>query len=349
MRALRACQAVAAEPVELDAGLLRAVARQQLDVLDRQEQLVAAGVMDFQAVVRRAGGLDGAQADEAADAVIDVDDEVAGGEARHLGDEILRALRLPARAHQPLAQNVLLGDERDVGGLEAGIEAEHGERDLVARESASACGHEATGARLNSPCSASTCAMRSREPSLHSAMTTRLPAACSASTCCPHRLEDVGAGLASLGGEIVPGAGADLDRIGGAFRRGERRQPRQRGVFQALAPFGFGQIEPVRRQRLIGRAAAAGLIERVLARLIIIGDLRQPLVRGFFRQRLDHDRCSVEIIEQRVEARVKQRQPMLDAGGAAAVAHRLIEHVVGTGGAERRDIAGAKLPDRLRR
>ena len=69
----------AAEPVELDAGLLRAVARQKLDVLDRQEQLVAAGVVDFQAVVRRARGLDGAQADEAADAVIDVDDEIAGG------------------------------------------------------------------------------------------------------------------------------------------------------------------------------------------------------------------------------------------------------------------------------
>ena len=72
----------AAEPVELDAGLLRAVARQKLDVLDRQEQLVAAGVVDLEAVVRRAGRLDGVQADEAADAVIDMDDEVAGGEAR---------------------------------------------------------------------------------------------------------------------------------------------------------------------------------------------------------------------------------------------------------------------------
>ena len=48
----------AAEPVELDAGLLRAVARQHLDVLDRQEQLVVAGIVDSQAVVRRAGDLD---------------------------------------------------------------------------------------------------------------------------------------------------------------------------------------------------------------------------------------------------------------------------------------------------
>jgi hypothetical protein len=103
-----------AEPVELDARAFRAVARQQLDVLDRQEQLVAAGVMDFEAIVRRAGGLDGAQADKAADAVIDVHDEIARREAGHLGDEIVRPLALPAGAHQPLAENVFLGDQRDV-------------------------------------------------------------------------------------------------------------------------------------------------------------------------------------------------------------------------------------------
>ena len=40
---------------------------------------------------------------------------------------------------------------------------------------------------------------------------------------------------------------------------------------------------------------------------------------------------------------------MLDARDAAALAHRFIEHVVGTGGAEGRDVAGAKLPDRFRR
>ena len=80
------------EPVKLDARLVRAVARQKLDVLDRHEQLVAAGIVDFETIVRRARGLDGAQADEAADAVIDVDHDIAGGEARDFGDEIFRAL-----------------------------------------------------------------------------------------------------------------------------------------------------------------------------------------------------------------------------------------------------------------
>ena len=42
--------------------------------------------------MRRAGGFDRAQAGKAADAVIDVDDEIAGGKAGRFGDEILGAL-----------------------------------------------------------------------------------------------------------------------------------------------------------------------------------------------------------------------------------------------------------------
>src|ERR1700694_2273548 len=99
-----------AEPVELATPLLRSIAREQLDVLDRQEQLVAARVMDLQAIVRGAGGLDIAQTDEPADAVVDVDDEVPGAKTRHLGDEIGGTLAAAPRPHQPVAQNVLLAD-----------------------------------------------------------------------------------------------------------------------------------------------------------------------------------------------------------------------------------------------
>ena len=157
----------------------------------------------------------------------------------------------------------------------------------------------------------------------------------------PHRVEHVAVGLAPLGGEIVPGVGADVDRVRAVFGRGERRQPRERRAVEPFAPFGFGEVEPVRRQRLIRRAAAR-LIERVLARLIIVGDLRQPLVGGFFGERLEAIGRAVDIIEQRFQPAVKQRQPMLHAGGAAAFADRFIEHVVGARGAEGRDIAGAK-------
>lgn len=96
IRALRVCQPTPPSfAVELRFGVLGAVARQQFDVLDRQEQLVAAGVMQLKAIVRMARRLDRPQADETADAVIDMDDEIAGRERRRLGDKILRAALLP--------------------------------------------------------------------------------------------------------------------------------------------------------------------------------------------------------------------------------------------------------------
>ena len=111
--------AAAAEPVELDAGLLGAVPRQQLDVLDRQKQLRVVGVVQLEAVVRRARDIERLQADEAADAVIDMHDEIAGRKAGDLGDEILELAAGAARPHQAVAEDVLLGDDGGVVGLEA--------------------------------------------------------------------------------------------------------------------------------------------------------------------------------------------------------------------------------------
>ena len=149
--------------------------------------------------------------------------------------------------------------------------------------SASASGHEPTGDRLCRPCSASTCFMRSRAPSLHSAMTTRLPAACSACDVLAHRIEHAGGVFRPLGREIVAGARADIDVRAALVRHRKRRQPRQRRGLQPLGPFGFRQIEPVRRQRLVERPAVLG--ERLLARLVVVLDLREPLARRVLGQR----------------------------------------------------------------
>ena len=198
----------------------RAEARQQLDVLDRQEQLVAAGIMNFETIVRRAGGLDGAQPMEAADAVVDVDDQIAGGEARHLGDEIFRALGLPARTHQALAQNILLADQRDVGGLETGFDAEHGERHLVARQrqrllprrDGGEIDQAVLGQHVRHALARAVAPQRD-----HRALAGGLQRV----HVFGHRLQHILVGLAAFGGEIVAGAGGDFDRIGGA-RRAQR-------------------------------------------------------------------------------------------------------------------------------
>ena len=67
----------AAEPVELDAGYIGAVARQELDVLDRQEQPVAGRIQEEQAVMRGVLDQNCLEPLEATDAMIDMDDEIA--------------------------------------------------------------------------------------------------------------------------------------------------------------------------------------------------------------------------------------------------------------------------------
>ena len=133
-RALRRLPGGAAQAVELRAALGRAVARQQLDVLDGQIELVAAGIADLQAVVRGAERGDGGEPVEAADAVVGVHDEIADGEAGRFRDDVGSAARLAPRAHEPVAQDVLLADDGEVGRLEALLEAEHREGRLAGRQ-----------------------------------------------------------------------------------------------------------------------------------------------------------------------------------------------------------------------
>ncbi len=89
----------AAQLVELHPALVRAVAAQDLDVLHRDEQLVVAVIEQPQAIMRRAADLDGDQAVVAADAVIGMDDQIAGLQRRSVRDDVFRPdFRLAGRA-----------------------------------------------------------------------------------------------------------------------------------------------------------------------------------------------------------------------------------------------------------
>ena len=173
----------AAEAVEIDVGVFRAVARQQLGVLDRQEQLVAAGVVDFEAVVRRAGGFDGAQPDEPPDAVVDMHDQVAGGEARRLRDEILQAAGAARRGRTRRSPRMSCSPTTAAPAVSNPLSRPSTAKPTCGNGRPCASCQDATFVRLLSPCSASTWLMRSRAPSLQSATTTRLRADCNAKTC----------------------------------------------------------------------------------------------------------------------------------------------------------------------
>ena len=124
----------AAELVELSVTLVGAEARQELDVLDRQEQLVAASIDQLEAIMRRAQRRDGLQSGEAADAMIGVHDEIADRQARRFGQHVRRASCLAPRPHETIAEDVLLADDGEFRRLEALLQTKHGEASHARRQ-----------------------------------------------------------------------------------------------------------------------------------------------------------------------------------------------------------------------
>ena len=288
----------AAQPVQFHIGLVGAVARQQFDIFDRQEQLGLGGIMQLEAIMRRAGHFQGLQADKAANAVLDMNHEIARRETRDLGDEIVEFAACLARAHQPIAQNVLFADDGDIAGLETGFHAEHRQHGFVARRRLhGAPGVDAGDVReLVIPQHARHAVARAFAPQRdHDFLALGLQG--------PHvrhhSFEHVDIAVGALGGEVAPLSRAGIDHAGAVVGHGEWRQARQRNLAEPFGPFLFGQIEPVGRQRLID-CAACRMLQRLAPRLVIIGYLFEALARGVLALRLDRDRRIAEIIEQRI-------------------------------------------------
>ena len=238
---------------------LRAVARQKFEIFDRQEQPIAAGIVDLEAVVRRARRLDRLQADEAPDAVIDMDDEIAGGERARFGQNVLGAapaLRLP---DEPIAENVLLADDGEVRRFEPLFERNDGER----QRARARCPRLMIG-RYE---------LERFEPMLGQHVAQSLARAVApagddhvqaALAQRPHMrdrgVEHVGALVLPLGSKIAPRPAAAIDDVARARLRLEWGEPRQRLRGEPLLPLVFAQIKPRRRQRLVVRLA--GLASR---------------------------------------------------------------------------------------
>ena len=81
----------------------------QVEPLDRHEQLVLAGVAQLEELLHAVADADLLQADEHADAVVDVDDEVADLEVAQVGEKRLRRRAAPLGRAPLLLEDVGLG------------------------------------------------------------------------------------------------------------------------------------------------------------------------------------------------------------------------------------------------
>ncbi len=228
--------AAAAQPIQFDIGVVGAVARQQFDVFDRQEQLCFGGIMQFEAVMRRAADLDRLQADKAPDAVLDMDHEIAGRKARDLGDEVIELAACLARPHQAVAEDVLLADDGEFVGLETAFHADDRQHGLVARRRL----HRAPGVdagevgELVIPQHAAHAVARAFAPQRdHHLLALRLQR----QHMRHHGLEHVDRRVGALGREVAALPRAGVEHVGAVVRHRERRQPRQCGFVQPRRPF----------------------------------------------------------------------------------------------------------------
>ncbi len=182
-------------------------------------------------------------------------------------------------------------------------------------------------------------------------MTTRFARLLERSDVRGRALEDVrpaAALLRALGREVASRSPAG---IGGFHRigRAERRQQAIGAGLQRTLPLGLAQIERGRLERLIGRGDRLARLPfsgaQGFARRVIVGDQLDAGFARFFDLRPEEDDRAAGVVEQRVETRMEQRQPVLLAGVLAARADRFVERIVVGDRTECGDIAGAEAAD----
>ena len=110
----------AAQPVEQP--LFVAKPREQFDVFNRQIQLGAFGIFQQQTFMRRPRGCDHLEPQKPPHAMIDMHHQIARRQRLRLGQEIIGLAAFLGRADQPVAQNILFGNHRHIGGFIALLE-----------------------------------------------------------------------------------------------------------------------------------------------------------------------------------------------------------------------------------
>ncbi|MCY1173416.1 hypothetical protein D9M73_135750 [compost metagenome] len=311
----------------------------------------------------------------AADAVIGMDDEIARREHRQFGEERIGRFLALVAPHEAVAEHVLLGEQRDLRAAETVVE---GEDDKGDRSAPPACGRGwgrdvcsfrgRWGGGRPSP-SASRKREGSRRPQRFLpgidqlevgramiaqqsgqtlARTGRIarqhrlaPVACQPAQMVDDGFIDVRA-IGALGTEIARAVYAEIDH-GGAFRFVEGGDAVGGGLVKPLGKVLGGQIQAVDGERAIA-ARVARL--RLHAVGVIIGDRFEALFCGCDRSGIAQDhRAVAQMIEQRGEFVLEQRQPMLHPRQAPPVADRLIERIAGRGRAEAFAVARAEAFD----
>ena len=173
--------------------------------------------------MRRAGGGDRLEADETADAVIDMHDEIAGGERGDFAEEIFVGLAFAAATNEAIAKNVLLAQNRVGIRLEAVFDPENSYGDglrqrLRKRRDARQVGQAVFREHMAEPLAGALGPAGDDDRSARVAQRLDMVRG---------RLEHIDVGRVALGRKVAAGPRAAVDGFLALMRR-ERRELRRR-------------------------------------------------------------------------------------------------------------------------
>src|SRR5690606_18121624 len=292
------------------------------------------------------GGFDCSQSDEAADAVIGVNHNVTGRKRRGFGDEIGRPA-LTRAAHQPVAKNILLGNDNQIIGFEPGFQWQHGKRGLagtqlaglVQRLDALKIAQVVLGKYLRQPVERAFSPASNDDSTLLRALVSDVAGSDS---------EHIGVGVGAFLGEAATRTRARMkDLAPPGFGRRKGRELHLKAVSHGRADLVRRQVHRLRGNRLVGH----GILQRALraARIIVVEYQLVTLAERLMRQVVEDDRRVRQIVEYGLQPFVKEGQPVLHACEAATFAHRGVERVITGRRSESLYVSPAKAADRVGR
>ena len=331
---------LAAEPVERHRLFGRAVAGEHVDILDRDEQLVAAGIFKRDAIVLALADRDRFKPEIAANAVLDMHHQIAARERLKFGEEGIGILALLLAPHQPIAEHVLLGEQLQRVAGKAGFERQHQHRCLgfcrKAKTVLPAVGERGGGAGFFEDRGYPACAAGGIGGEQRLA-----PGFGDGFQVCSGGFIDILAAPA-LGREIARRTEAEIDCRRAGFRS-KAGGAVGRCLGQHCIELGAGEVERVGAKRAVG----ALLLARDAAALgVVIGDIGEPFLGRTQRALVDdHEIMAAEVIEHSGEPVLEKRQPMLHSGEAPPFGNGLIQRVLCGIGAEQLAVAAAEPLD----
>ena len=322
--------------------MVRAVAAQYIDILDRYEQLVAAGIGQRHAIMRALADVDLRQAFIAANAMVGMDDEIANRQRLDFRKECVRALALLAAAHKPVAQQILLGDDGHVGRGKTGIEGQDGQRRGAVR-----CGTQCLlpafrRLGLFQPMVAHQAAHPLPRAARIAGDDDALAVLAQAVDMLDRRLIDIGA-LCALGRKVACAGHAEIEHMV-ALWLGEPADLMDRLISLRVGPLIRCQIKRICGQWPVA-SGLAGL--RAFPVLLIIGNRFETRFGSGRHTGIGQDQILwLQMLEQRHQPLFEHGQPMIHAGQPPPLADGLIQRITRCGRPEALPIAAAETLDR---